>query len=104
MFSHTSLVGQVIHVHLAEASLSAVTSFMRGTIVLIPIFTRYNWANIPPSPFLQATLRYAHLAPTHQLAAVQRLCDTKGVQNGATDTKTGTSDFEQAKPVTASHQ
>jgi len=52
----------------------------------------------------QITLRYAHLAPTHQLAAVQRLCDTNGVQNGATDTKTSTSDFEQAKPVTASHQ
>jgi hypothetical protein len=33
MFSHTSLVGHVIHVHLAEASLSAVTSFMRGTFV-----------------------------------------------------------------------
>lgn len=33
MFSHTSLVGNVIHVHIAEASLSATTSFMRGTFV-----------------------------------------------------------------------
>jgi hypothetical protein len=53
---------------------------------------------------IQITLRYAHLAPTHQLAAVQRLCDTKVVQNGATDTKTGTSDFEQVATVTASRQ
>ena len=36
MFSHTSLVGHVIHVHLAEASLSATTSFMRGTFVFDP--------------------------------------------------------------------
>jgi Putative transposase DNA-binding domain len=33
MFSRTSLVGHVIHVHLAEASLSAIASFMRGTFV-----------------------------------------------------------------------
>jgi hypothetical protein len=33
MFSHTSLVGHVIHVHLAEASLSAITSFMHVTFV-----------------------------------------------------------------------
>jgi hypothetical protein len=33
MFSHTSLVGHVIHVHLAKASRSATTSFMRGTFV-----------------------------------------------------------------------
>jgi hypothetical protein len=38
MFSHTSLVGHAIHVHLAVASLSAVTSFMRGTFVLDPVF------------------------------------------------------------------
>ena len=25
---------------------------------------------------IQMTVRYAHLAPQHQLAAVQRLCDT----------------------------
>lgn len=50
------------------------------------------------------TMRYAHLAPTHQLAAVQSLCDTGTAQNGATDTRTSTSDLEQAEPVTASHQ
>jgi len=26
---------------------------------------------------IQMTLRYAHLAPQHQLAAFERLCDTK---------------------------
>jgi len=40
---------------------------------------------------IQMTVRYAHLAPEHQLAAVERLCETKGAQNGATDTKTSTS-------------
>jgi integrase len=53
---------------------------------------------------IQVTLRYSHLAPQHQLDAVQRLCDTEGALNGATDTKTSTSDFERAKPVTASTQ
>ena len=49
---------------------------------------------------IQMTLRYAHLAPQHQLAAVQRLCDTNepgAVQNGATDTRTSTSGFKAAK-------
>ena len=50
------------------------------------------------------TMRYAHLAPSHQLAAVQSLCETDVAQNGATDTKTSTSDLEQARPVTASRQ
>jgi integrase len=53
---------------------------------------------------IQVTLRYAHLAPQHQLEAVQRLCDTRGTQNEATDTKTSTSDFERAEPITASPQ
>ncbi len=53
---------------------------------------------------IQVTLRYAHLAPQHQLEAVQKLCDTGGAQNGATDTRTDTSDLEQAKPITASRQ
>jgi integrase len=40
---------------------------------------------------IAVTLRYAHLAPHHQLAAVQRLCDTfEAPQNGSTDTKTST--------------
>jgi len=33
---------------------------------------------------IQVTLRYAHLAPQHQLAAVQRLCDTRHLQASAT--------------------
>ena len=53
---------------------------------------------------ISVTLRYAHCAPTHQLAAVQSLCDTGNAQKGATDTRTSTSDLEQAKPVTASRQ
>jgi site-specific recombinase XerD len=40
---------------------------------------------------IQMTVRYAHLAPQHQFAAVQRLCDTEAVQKGATDTRTDTS-------------
>jgi len=36
---------------------------------------------------IQITLRDAHLAPAHQLATVQRLCDTEDVQNRAADTK-----------------
>jgi site-specific recombinase XerC len=47
---------------------------------------------------IQMTLRYAHLAPQHQLAAVQRLCDTKALpkeqgaeSQNATDTRTDTS-------------
>jgi integrase len=39
---------------------------------------------------ISVTLRYAHLAPQHQLAAVQRLCDTESVQSGSTDTRTDT--------------
>jgi integrase len=37
------------------------------------------------------TLRYSHLAPQHQLAAVQRLCDTVATQKGATDSRTDSS-------------
>ena len=34
---------------------------------------------------IQMTCRYAHLAPKHRLAAVQRLCDTNAAQSaGAT--------------------
>jgi site-specific recombinase XerD len=45
---------------------------------------------------IQMTLRYAHLAPQHQLEAIQRLCDTRylptlvSVQDEATDTTTST--------------
>jgi len=40
---------------------------------------------------IQMTVRYAHLAPKHQLAAVQRLCDTGGAQAAPSDTRTDTS-------------
>jgi integrase len=53
---------------------------------------------------IQITMRYAHLAPTHQLAAVESLCDTGAAQTGATDTKTNTRQLEQARPLTATHQ
>jgi site-specific recombinase XerD len=39
---------------------------------------------------IQMTVRYAHLATQHRLAAVQRLCDTKIVQNEASDIRTDT--------------
>lgn len=39
---------------------------------------------------IQMTVRYAHLAPKHQLAAVQRLCDTGAVQKAPSDTRTDT--------------
>jgi hypothetical protein len=53
---------------------------------------------------IQMTLRYSHLAPQHQLEAVQRLCDTGGVQNGATGTRTSTSDLVAVTPITGSRQ
>ena len=40
---------------------------------------------------IQMTCRYAHLAPEHQLAAVERLCETEAAQKEPTDTKTDTS-------------
>ena len=40
---------------------------------------------------IQMTVRYAHLAPQHRLAAVQRLCDTEAIQKGPSDTRTDTS-------------
>lgn len=36
------------------------------------------------------TVRYAHLAPAHQLDAVQRLCPVSSPQAEPTDTKTDT--------------
>jgi site-specific recombinase XerD len=42
---------------------------------------------------IQMTVRYAHLAPKHQLAAVEKLCDTVAVQDSATDTNR----FEQSE-------
>ena len=43
---------------------------------------------------IQVTMRYAHLAPQHQLEAVQRLCDTGLALGGATDTRTDTGTSE----------
>lgn len=39
---------------------------------------------------IQMTVRYAHLAPQHRLAAVQRLCDTGPVQKESSDTRSDT--------------
>jgi len=39
---------------------------------------------------IQMTVRYAHLAPQHRLAAVQRLCDTEAVQKTPSDTRSDT--------------
>ena len=47
---------------------------------------------------IQMTMRYAHLAPAHKLAAVEKLA--AGWQaNRPTDTRTDTSTFEQASEV-----
>jgi site-specific recombinase XerD len=51
---------------------------------------------------IQMTVKYAHLAPKHQLAAVQRLCDTGATQAAPSDTRTDTdksADFEGAAPI-----
>jgi site-specific recombinase XerD len=42
---------------------------------------------------IQMTMRYAHLAPAHKLAAVERLTGGRQLDE-ATDTKTGTSTEE----------
>jgi hypothetical protein len=39
---------------------------------------------------IQVTLRYSHIAPPHQLEAVQRLCDTGVALSDPTDTRTDT--------------
>ena len=46
----------------------------------------------------QVTARYAHLAPAHQLEAVQRLCHTGSSQGRATDTRTDTGLSESLGP------
>jgi len=53
---------------------------------------------------IQMTLRYAHLAPQHLLAAVQRLCDTEAMQKTASDTRADTGSRvtpKTARPVSA---
>lgn len=39
---------------------------------------------------IQMTVRYAHLAPEHQMAAVERLCSAQGALEHPTDTRTDT--------------
>ena len=46
---------------------------------------------------IQVTMRDAHLAPQHQLEAVQRLCDTGLALGGATDTRTSEPRTSSAK-------
>jgi hypothetical protein len=50
---------------------------------------------------IQMTCRYAHLAPEHQLALVEKLCETEQVQEELTSTRTGTSTKheENCKPI-----
>jgi hypothetical protein len=43
---------------------------------------------------IQMTARYAHLAPQHKLAALQRLCDTEAVTEKPRDTKSDTTPKE----------
>ena len=53
---------------------------------------------------IQMTVRYAHLAPQHRLAAVQRLCDTEAMQKTASDTRADTGSRvtpKTARPVSA---
>jgi integrase len=47
---------------------------------------------------IQVTLRYSHLAPRHQLQAVQRLCNTGVEQGDTTGTRTDTRDLAQLSP------
>jgi hypothetical protein len=42
---------------------------------------------------IQMTVRYAHLAPERQMAAVERLCRDEGAPSESTDTKTSTDSF-----------
>ena len=51
---------------------------------------------------IQMTVRYAHLAPQHRLAAVQRLCDTEAVQKASSDTRTDTGLKGEIAPRSAS--
>ena len=48
---------------------------------------------------IQVTMRYAHLAPQHQLEAVQRLCNAGSALSKATDTRTDTTATEAISPV-----
>ena len=41
------------------------------------------------------TMRYAHLAPAHKLAAVERLVESSQLPDGSSDIKTDTGDVGQ---------
>ena len=48
------------------------------------------------------TCRYAHLAPTHQLAPVERLCDqSEGLMEEPTETKTSTTPIQNKNHMLA---
>jgi integrase len=50
---------------------------------------------------IQVTMRYAHLAPEHQLEAVQRLCNTGCAAGNETDTRTDTGFATTFGPLTS---
>ena len=45
---------------------------------------------------IQMRCRYAHLAPEHQLAAVEQLCETEGALGEPSDTRSDTTDSERS--------
>jgi integrase len=51
---------------------------------------------------MQMTTRYAHLAPAHQLAAVEKLCSAEAPLGGPTDTRTDTAQISFQEANTAS--
>lgn len=46
---------------------------------------------------IQMTVRYAHLAPEHQMAAVERLCSVPGALEHPTDTRTDTAHIQPSE-------
>jgi hypothetical protein len=46
---------------------------------------------------IQMTVRYAHLAPEHQMAAVERLCSVPGAIEHPTDTRTDTAHIQPSE-------
>lgn len=45
---------------------------------------------------IQLTARYSHLSPEHQLAAVEKLCETGKALESPTDTRTDTDEKQRA--------
>ena len=50
---------------------------------------------------ISMTVRYAHLAPEHQMAAVERLCPAPGALEAPTDTRTDTEPIRGAESIAA---